>query len=478
MITIDIGNVKSQLVGVLQPRTQSSINSRLSYEMPGAFYAKQYNPYAGVKWLFNKKTQMFPTGLIHYVREILDRDGVDYELVDKRIPPASLGTKIPLKGFELREYQQIAVDAAIAKQRGILKVGTGGGKTNILTGIVANLNVKTLILIHKTDIFYQLVNRIEQALGVKVGRIGDGECDIQPITVGMVQSIYKVYKKRTKKKKIQDARDEIANYIANVECIITDECHHVAADSFWEIQQNAVNAFYRFGFSASPWREDNADLLIEAAHARQLVDYSASWLIQNNFLVKPIIFLYEYKHQRKQRTAEYPDIYDEEVVKNATRNEIITDLAVNCARAGKTVLIAVTKIEHGQILEKMIQQHDPSALFVCGESDSQERQTVLKELDTHSRNIVICTTIFGEGVDCPGLDVLINAKAAASSVDSFQLIGRVLRPAKNKSKAYVIDIFDHACKYLEAHANARLRIYESESEYEIQRIIATNQVVL
>jgi superfamily II DNA or RNA helicase len=480
MVQIQIHNINSQIIGLLPDKVKAKLTMVLSYAVPGAFYAMQRARFwDGRRKFFTPVTQVFPTGLIHYVEEVLDQFGIEHELVDMRNPSYS-GGELRLCGFKLRDYQQIAVDMAITKQRGIIKMATGSGKTNTIMGVIARLNVPTLVLIHKTDIFYQLVHRFEEGLKIPIGKIGDGEFDIQRVTVGMIQTVAKVYdkdrmKKVTDKEKLKQA-EAIKALVENCQCIITDEAHHVAADTFWAVQKAAVNAYYRYGFSASPWRIDNADLLIEAAHAKKMIDISASSLIDRGVLVRPKIYLLESRHEKKTRTQKYSEIYDDEVVNNLDRNMLVVDTAIKAASLGKTVLIAVTKIAHGEILEELLQQRDPTALFVCGDSDSQLRQDVLTELDQHKRKIVICTTIFGEGIDCPGLDVLINAKAADSSIDAFQLLGRVIRAAPGKKIAHVIDIFDRNCKYLTAHASSREEIYATEERYKIIKVSNIDQI--
>lgn len=477
MLTIEVSNLRSQIVGELPTEVVRQIDSKLSYEIPGAFYAQKYNPYAGTVRLFHANSFSFPTGLVHYVLDILKQHGLSCHLKDLR-PQIVRGPELPLHNLTLRDYQIDAVEQAIKKQRGIIKAGTGAGKTNIINGIVAKLNVPTLILIHKTDIFYQLVERLEAALKIPIGKIGDSECDIQPITVGMVQSVYQAFVHgrtkmvKGKKKTLADSpevkakKEKIAKYVESINALIVDEAHHVPADSFVLVQKKAVNAFYRLGMTASPWRDTNDDLLIEAATGKILVDIPSSKLIDMGYLVQPLVQLLEYRHPRKARGGmRYPDIYDAEVMNNFERNRTICEVALSAAKAGKTVLIAITKVDHGRILEAMLNKIEPSSLFVFGESESEVRRSVLKELNERKRKIVICTTIFGEGVDVPNLDVLINAKAGQSSVDAFQLIGRVIRQAPNKKKAYLVDIHDLNCKYLEAHSLARERIYRTERNY-------------
>lgn len=484
MILIEIENVKSRIVGNLNKDIHALLTGKLSYELPGAFFASRYNPFAGRRFLYSKPYQNFPTGLIHLVEEILKDHQIQYSIVDKRVP-INIGPELPYFGPPLRDYQDEAVNNAVEKQRGIIKVATGGGKTLIIARIISKLNVPTLILTHKTDLLYQLKREIELALQVPVGIIGDGQCDIQKFTVATIQTISRAYDEPKKKKKKKDPddliiltkADKLKYLVQNVSCMITDEVHHVAADAFWNVHKNAINSLYKVGLSASPWRIDNADLLIEAAHARRLVDISASLLIDRGYLTQPIVYLYKYKHEKKQRDDTYPVIYDDEVVNNLERNKVIVQSALKASAQGKTVLIAVTKIEHGKILEAMLQQVEPEALFCYGESDSEERQRVLSELDKGTRKIVITTSIFGEGINVPNLKVLINAKAAASSVDAFQLIGRVLRKTPTKTKAYVVDIFDQGCKYLGQHANERLRIYQTEPNYQLNVITTVNDII-
>ena len=480
MITINVNTIRSQIVGQLAKEVINKIDSKLSYELPGAFFMQQRNPWLGVKKLFSKITQSFPTGLIHYVETILQTYNLEYEIIDCRTP-ITLGTELPYYGLPLRDYQLEAVNRAIQKQRGIIKIATGGGKSLVLAQIIAKLNIPTLILTHKVDLLYQLQRVFKDALKVSIGVIGDGKCAIEQFTVATIQTIAKAYDKPKKRRKSKEVdvddnmllskSEQIQQLVESVQCLIVDEVHHISCDSYWTVHKQAKNALYRVSCSASPWREDGADLLIEAAMAKQLIDIKASNLIERGYLVPPTVYLLNFKHERKSRDDyQYSEIYDDEIMNNLERNKLIVKAALKAASQKKTVLIAVTKVEHGKTLEAMLQTVEPDSLFVFGESDSELRQQVLQELNERKRKIVICTTIFGEGIDVPNLDVLINAKAASSSVDAFQLIGRVLRKTPQKSRAYVVDIFDKNCKYIGSHTNSRLRIYQTEPRYELKEV--------
>jgi superfamily II DNA or RNA helicase len=476
---IQINNVKSQIMQPLPEVVSKALRSKLSAEMVGALFARRANPYAGVKYFFTPKTQMFPTGMIHLVRDVLDKFHLEYEHIDCR-PSVQLGQELPLFDVQLRDYQLGAVNLAVQKQRGIIRAGTGAGKTSILSGVIAKLNVKTLILIHKTDIFYQLIKNFERTLKVPIGRIGDGECDFQNVTVAMVQTVAHVFDPKVKvlakdNKILAEKSEAIKQFLSEVECVLVDEAHHIAADTFWDVMQGIPKALYRIGVTATAFREDNMDIMLEGALAQKFVDISSSDLIDRGFLVPPTIYLYPVDHPRRQKGDPYSLVYSEEIVQNVDRNHTICNLALKAKQAGKAVLIAVTQIEHGEILEKMLQSVDPSAIFVNGQSKSEMRQKTLKELGNGVNRIVIATNIYSEGVDMPALSVLVNAAGAASGIHSLQLLGRVLRKAPNKAKAWVVDLQDTG-KFLNNHSKERVNIYSTEPRYQLVPVKTIQEV--
>ena len=478
-VSINIGNVKSQIVETLPENVNKALRSKLSAELVGAFFARRANPYAGVKYFYTLKGQQFPTGMIHIVRSILDKYNIEYEHVDCR-PQVQLGPELPLHDIILRDYQQEAVDLAIEKQRGLIRAGTGAGKTSILAGIIGKLNVKTLILIHKQDIFYQLIRNFERILQIPIGRIGNGECEFQNVTVGLIQTVAHVFDPKVKVLAkdnviLKEKSESIKQFLSEVECVLVDECHHVVADTFWDAMQGIPKALYRIGVTATAFREDNMDIMLEGALAKKFVDISSSDLIDRGYLVPPTIFLFPVEHERRQKGDPYSLVYNENIVNNMDRNRLICNLALKAKQAGKATLVSVLQIEHGEVLESMLQKVDPTAIFVNGQSKSEVRQQILKELGDGANRIVIATNIYSEGVDMPSLSVLINAAGAASGIHSLQLLGRVLRTAPNKAKAYVVDLQDTG-KFLNNHSKERVNIYSTEPRYKLVPVKGINEV--
>ena len=106
---------------------------------------------------------------------------------------------------ELRPYQDAIVDKYIkhvgACGGGLLDVDPGKGKTVMALNIVAKLQKCALVIVHKSFLLNQWIERIEQFLpGARVGRIQGQILDIEDkdIVIGMLQSLsMKEYSKTT-----------------------------------------------------------------------------------------------------------------------------------------------------------------------------------------------------------------------------------------------------------------------------------------
>lgn len=480
-----LGNNVTHITGDVPVDFWEALSYKMSYEVPGAFFseAAKNGHWDGRKKLFNKRGLAFPTGLFSLFRDTCNEFGIAYSLDDLRQVPTN-GPRLFIKDIELRDYQIEAVDKALLKQRGMIRVATGGGKTEIAAELIGRLNIPTLVLIHKQDIFHQLVDRLSKRLQVPIGRIGCGIIAPERITVGMIQTVHRAYGGTLQGIKDHDPDttvisnpDLVMNTVAGTGCVIVDEAHHVSSTIYTKVMDHCENAYYRYGLSASPWREDNADLLLDAHTGARCVDISASELIKRGHLAKPTIYLYTFDHGRPNAFG-YPHMYEQQVVNNTFRNKIVVQTVLKAMAAKKTSLVAVTRIEHGKMLEAMLKQCVPGKIkFASGQIGSEERKQILKDLNDRKLDVVISTTVFGEGIDCPSLDVLINAKANKSSIDSLQLVGRALRKTPSKSKATIVDIYDDHCKYLGKHSKDRLKIYKTEPEFLVKQIKGPDQLL-
>lgn len=250
--------------------------------------------------------------------------------------------------------------------------------------------------------------------------------------------------------------------------VLVHNCQHWAAETCQVISDHSVNARFKYGLSATPFRDMGDDLLIDACFGKLIADINASFLIQQKILVKPTIY---FVHTRKRLTDDltYAEAYKQGIVLNDERNSIIASIAKNMVSEGRQLLILVRTIEHGNLLEKLID----GSVFLNGTKGSKVRKTHIEDMRAKKIAVTIATSIFDEGVDVKPLDGLILAGSGKSQTRALQRIGRVIRSYEDKStgfvkkSAYIVDFHDNI-KYMLAHSKARRRIYETESEFVIK----------
>jgi superfamily II DNA or RNA helicase len=147
----------------------------------------------------------------------------------------------------LRADQRVAIEAwERAGCRGVIVKPTGTGKTEIALSIIARHRVSALIVVPLRDLMYQWHRRIRGVLGVEAGVLGDGRHEVWPITVTTYDSAY-IHMK------------EIGN---RFELVVYDEAHHLPAPTLRESALDCL-APMRLGLTATPWRADGADRLLE-----------------------------------------------------------------------------------------------------------------------------------------------------------------------------------------------------------------------
>jgi superfamily II DNA or RNA helicase len=262
------------------------------------------------------------------------------------------------------------------------------------------------------------------------------------------------------------------NFVAGG-CVVQN-CHHVSCKTIQAILNNSFKARMRFGGSASPWRDDGLDILIEACFGRRLCSVDASFLIEQGYLVKPCIMFNHFK-SNFGTTENFNTHYTKYIVENQIRNEWIGKRAKFHVDKGRTTIILVKWTRHAELLAELI----PGAEILTSTGDFKKsplkRKAVLDRLRSKSLMCVIGTSLLDEGVDVPSAEVGIFAGTGKSSTRALQRVGRFIRKDKNnlaKDGAFIEEFYDHTM-YLADHAKARKAILGTEKEFMIRDNKAT-----
>jgi superfamily II DNA or RNA helicase len=436
------------LKGDLNTKLNEHISKKFSYELKDAFFIKKNRPGADPTIRFWHMIQhRLPIGFQKQLMKTLQdyaafrNKTLNLQIQDSRYfdtTEVDMPDKL-LSGKELRPYQQDAVDTFIARNKiGILELTTGAGKTLIATEIIRRLAVKTLFVVDKKELLYQTKETLEENLGIPIGIIGDGEKNIQNVTVATIQTLNKNI-------------DEFKEYLEEVRLSIFDETHKIAAKSYYQLAYHLKGTEYRLGISATAFRDDGNDMMITASVGEVVYSLKGQELIEKGYLMRPDIYFIkdymttaqnkEYEAKSKEglinETDKYAPLYDAVIVKNKHRNEKISDVCK--LHSDKQILILVKHVEHGETLEGMIE----GAKYIYGETSKKKRRDALDDFKAGKLKVLISTiSIFAEGVDIPSLDIVINAAANKGDIKTIQVLGRVLRKNEGKDKARYYDFID------------------------------------
>lgn len=392
--------------------------------------AKMYRP------LFDSEGY-FPTGLLTRALEILNRRQVKYEIQDRRKKPERkyqflLKEQLP----QLRYYQKAAARELEARHRGIVVMPTGTGKTKTACRMIHDLGVKTLVVTPGKEIVKLMMDDLERFFGKgKVKRLTTKDSKTKEINVVNIQALVKL--------------DPAV--FADIDMVIIDEFHHAAADTYLIANEaHLASCYYRIGLTATNFRNDGADIALNAVLSEVLYEYEIKTAISDGYLMKPEFRIIDHlPHQADS----YQEAYRDCIVNNVERNAHIVDLVKQHPK--DSVIILVKQIDHGEILTGMI----PGSQFIHGESKEADREKMLTAFRKGELKCLIGTTVIGEGVDLPCANVLIMAASGKARSQIMQNIGRVLRILEGKKQPLVYDFTDRDGSWLEEHSLLRKNIY-------------------
>lgn len=332
----------------------------------------------------------------------------------------------------LRDYQKNIINSFIDNVKkensgGLLEIPCGRGKTVMALNIIAKLRKKTLVIVHKSFLLNQWVERIQQFIpDAKIGTIQGQVIDVdgKDIVIGMLQSLsMKEYPK---------------SMFDSFGFTIIDEVHHIAAEVFVRSLFKIVSPIM-LGLSATMNRKDGLSFVFKMFLGP--VIYKEKRDVGDDVLVKVYQYesyndefnnvVYDFRGNPQYSTmisklcnheprSDYIiSILKEHVDKDVNNKDQIIVLAHN-----KNVLNYL----HDAVRDRKIAS---VGYYVGGMKEHQ-----LKE--SESKKIVIGTySMASEALDIKTLTTLVMV---TPKTDIEQSVGRILRT--KHSQPSVIDIVD------------------------------------
>ena len=312
----------------------------------------------------------------------------------------------------------------------ILSLNVGMGKTCVALNIAASLQAKTLVVVHKTFLADQWVQRAMQFTpAAKVTRIQGQLCDLSgDIVVATIQTLVK--------------KDPAL--FGEFKLVISDECHHIAAPMFSKAMFK-LHCKYVLGLSATPTRKDGLQKVLH--YFLGPIAYQVQPL-QNTQQRTATVTLFSYTcdayllHAPTTRfgTLDHTKVLNC-IAENSQRTSDIVHLIQNIIPKNRHVLVLSHRRAHCEAIAAAIPE---ASTYLGGD----------KKIPS-SRILVSTYNLVSEGFDEARLNALVLATPAS---DVEQTVGRVLRNNEAKDPALIYDIID-AWGPCYAQSAKRKRVY-------------------
>jgi len=324
---------------------------------------------------------------------------------------------------------------------GLLDVEPGKGKTVMALHIISQLRQKTLVIVHKTFLMNQWLERIQTFLPTaKVGRIQGDVIDIdgKDIVLGMLQSLSnKVYAPET---------------WSSFGLCVFDECHHLSAEVFSNVMVQIVTP-YNLGLSGTMTRKDGLSKVFK--YFIGPVIHKEKSDLETEVLVKCIRFQNEDLFEKVKTDFKGQPLYSCLISKlnDSDRNErmvaVLKRELENQPHQQVMILSHTKTMIHD--LFKRISTFEPSVGYYLGGMKEEQ----LKE--SESKKIILGTyAMASEGLDIKTLTTLYLATPKS---DVCQSVGRILRSKDHKP--VVVDFIDEA-QVFESQFQKRKKYYQSK----------------
>jgi len=335
--------------------------------------------------------------------------------------------KFKFKG-KPKEKQEPIIDATIKQMEkdfgGMIVAGCGVGKTFMAIYIANHFKVKTLIIVHKTFLLNQWVERINEFTNAKVGKIQQKTIDVEDkqFVVGMLQSIAK------------DKYDR--DIYMDFGLVIFDEAHHAPSEYFSKALP-IINCRLTLALSATPNRADKMEKVLFWYFGQ--IAYKAPPNINDKVYVR--IYNFDVKHEKfaeaKMKTGDVnrPRTINR-LVKLKKRNKFILETLFDIMKEkDRQCLILSDRIEHLETLKEKIENDGryTSAFYIGGMKQSKLDESAKAQILLGSYGMA------SEGLDIPSLNTLIMTTPRK---EVEQSVGRIVRKVHDNVKPLIVDIVD------------------------------------
>lgn len=355
----------------------------------------------------------------------IERWDMDYDLSASKIKPNYMQKKA-LK--ELNRYRAIGVNRALTI------ASAGSGKTYLAAFDALNFNPKRLLyIVHEGSILRKSLETFQEVFGKNVsygiysGTSKESDADFVFATNITMCKTLELFSKN------------------EFDYIIIDECHHATAETYKKIIGYFEPEFL-LGLTATPERLDNQDVF-------ELFDHNAPYELRlRDAIANDLVVPFKYFGIR-DKLVDYGLTGNEErrMIAQMAKEDHCDFIAEQIERhrpQGKLKALAFCRnVTHARMMCEALGERYHTA-YLTGRNDIGERVRAYNDLqnDAHNLEILFTVDILNEGVDIPGVNMVLFLRPTESTTIFIQQLGRGLRKYTNKEYVTVLDFIGNSYK--------------------------------
>jgi superfamily II DNA or RNA helicase len=359
---------------------------------------------------YDSETELYTIPSNAYHKLEIDKYTDNRQFIEAKIPFHFSG--------KLRPEQQKVSDAFFSRKNritsGLFQAPCGWGKTYVGCHLIAKAHLPTLILVHTKLLFKQWQEELKKQIpNTPIGTVGDGEFNIQELTVGIYKSVY-----------------NNLPYLNNTfSMVIVDEAHLCPAEMF-STALNNINCKIKIAITATPKRKDGKHLVL-SDYFTPFKIYAEDPNKKENpsvkFVITDIPFtVFDPKKDWGKQLTKLGELTE--------YINLISEIANRDIANGRCPLILSDRVG---MLKKLHTLINKSALLI-GETKEEQRKDILQNAGTKYKAI-LSTKIFDEGISCHRLDTLYLTCPSNNPIKLEQRIGRILRQHPEKKHPVIRD---------------------------------------
>ncbi len=373
---------------------------------------------------------------------------------------------------KLRDYQNNIVDTCYTeiteKGGGLLSVGCGRGKTVMAIYLAHKLKAKTLVVVHKTFLQDQWLERIKQFTNARIGVIRQDKVEVEnkDIVIAMIQSL-----------SMRDYDMEIFN---KFKFVIYDEAHHCASKIFSKSLYK-TGANYTLALSATPDRPDGLKKVMDwylgptiymekRKPNKQVLAKVFKYTTDNKLFVEKCI----YNRKTQSNKPHMPTMINNLVAIDERNTHILNIINQLRKFPERKILILSGRRDHLKFLKDSVdeqikidiennkmEENECRTYYYLGGMKEQAR----KESETKGDILFATYDMAHEGLDIDRLNTVILSTPKKNIIQS---VGRIMRKILEKGdlRPIIIDFSDELSIF-KRQSDRRIKDY-NESKYKVK----------